>query len=257
MIDWTQLYLFALILMRITGFVVLTPLLGRSNVPGLIKSGVIMVLSIFVFSYSGTAVSLPTNTLVFVVTLLLELGVGLVVGFLMRFTFSVVQIGGEIIDTQMGITMAQIYDASTQTNMSVTASLLNVMLMLNFFVENGHYTLFRILLTSGEIVPYGTASFGEGIANYAAEIFLSCMILSLKLAMPILAAELLGEIAMGILMKAIPQINAFVINMELKVIIGLVLLFLFLAPINEFLLGIESSMLDQISQALQVIGSGG
>ena len=79
MIDWTQLYLFALILMRITGFVVLTPLLGRSNVPGLIKSGIIMVLSIFVFSYSGTAVSLPTNTLVFVVTLLLELGVGLVV----------------------------------------------------------------------------------------------------------------------------------------------------------------------------------
>lgn len=257
MIDWTQLYLFALILMRITGFVVLTPLLGRSNVPGLIKAGVIMVLSIFVFSYAGNTVTLPTNTLVFVVTLLLELGVGLVVGFLMRFTFSVVQIGGEIIDTQMGITMAQIYDASTQTNMSVTASLLNVMLMLNFFVENGHYTLFRILLTSGEIVPYGTASFGEGIANYAVEIFLSCMILSLKLAMPILAAELLGEIAMGILMKAIPQINAFVINMELKVIIGLVLLFLFLAPINEFLLGIESSMLDQISQALQVIGSGG
>ena len=257
MIDWTQLYLFALILMRITGFVVLTPLLGRSNVPGLVKAGIIMVLSIFVFSYAGDTVTLPTNTLVFVVTLLLELGVGLVVGFLMRFTFSVVQIGGEIIDTQMGITMAQIYDASTQTNMSVTASLLNVMLMLNFFVENGHYTLFRILLTSGEIVPYGTASFGEGIANYAVGIFLSCMILSLKLAMPILAAELLGEIAMGILMKAIPQINAFVINMELKVIIGLVLLFLFLAPINEFLLGIESSMLDQISQALQVIGSGG
>ena len=62
---------------------------------------------------------------------------------------------------------------------------------------------------------------------------------------------------MGILMKAIPQINAFVINIELKVIIGLVLLFLFLTPINEFLLGIESEMLDQIAYALQVIGAGG
>ena len=81
--------------------------------------------------------------------------------------------------------------------------------------------------------------------------------LSLKLAMPILVAELLGEVGMGILMKAIPQINAFVINIELKVIIGLVLLFLFLTPINEFLLGIESEMLDQIARALEVIGAGG
>ena len=75
--------------------------------------------------------------------------------------------------------------------------------------------------------------------------------------MPILVAELLGEVGMGILMKAIPQINAFVINIELKVIIGLVLLFLFLTPINEFLLGIESEMLDQIARALEVIGAGG
>ena len=171
----------------------------------------------------------------------------------MRITFSVVQTGGEMIDAQMGMTMAQTYDASSQANMSVTASLLNILLMLDFFAENGHYTLFRILLSSGELIPYGTAAFGENIANYVAEIFLSCMILSVKLAMPILAAELLGEVAMGILMKAIPQINAFVINIELKVIIGLVLLFLFLTPINEFLLKMESSMLDEISRALQVL----
>ena len=253
MIDWTQLYLFALILMRITGFVVLTPLLGRSNVPGLIKSGIIMVLSLFVFSYSGTAVSLPTNTLVFVVTLLLELGVGLVVGFLMRFTFSVVQIGGEIIDTQMGITMAQIYDASSQASMTVTGSLLNILLMLDFFAENGHYTLMRLLLTSGELVPYGEAALGEAAALRAVELFAACMVLAVKLAMPILAAELLGEVGMGILMKAIPQINAFVINIELKVIIGLLLLFVFLVPTNEFLLQLESDMLGELGQMLEAL----
>ena len=61
---------------------------------------------------------------------------------------------------------------------------------------------------------------------------------------------MLGELGMGILMKAIPQINAFVINIELKVIIGLVLFFLFLLPINEFLLGVESQMLRTMSQIL-------
>ena len=75
--------------------------------------------------------------------------------------------------------------------------------------------------------------------------------------MPILAAEVLGEIGMGILMKAIPQINAFVINMELKVIIGLVLLFVFLTPFNEFLLQAEAQMLTEMEQAVRLLGTGG
>ena len=62
---------------------------------------------------------------------------------------------------------------------------------------------------------------------------------------------------MGILMKAIPQINAFVINIELKVIVGLVLLFLFLTPINEFLLDAEKGMLNSMGRMLEIIGASG
>ena len=54
-------------------------------------------------------------------------------------------------------------------------------------------------------------------------------------------------------MKAIPQINAFVINMELKIMIGLVLLMMFLTPINEFLLDLEANMLDTLGEMLQVM----
>ena len=72
-----------------------------------------------------------------------------------------------------------------------------------------------------------------------------------------LAAELLGELGMGILMKAIPQINAFVINMELKVIIGLILLFLFLTPLSEFLLGAEADMLSGLRRGLAVMAGSG
>ena len=71
------------------------------------------------------------------------------------------------------------------------------------------------------------------------------------------AAELLGELGMGILMKAIPQINAFVINIELKVIIGLLLLFVFLTPINEFLLEVEGDMLTALGRILEIISASG
>lgn len=189
--------------------------------------------------------------------MLLELGVGAAMGFVMQLFFMVIQVGGEVIDTQMGLTMAQVYDASSQVNMTVTASLLNVLFVLDFFAENGHYTMLRLFLASQNVVPFGQAAFGEAVASGVAEVFISCMVLAVKLALPILAAELLGELGMGILMKAIPQINAFVINMELKVIIGLVLFFLFLSPISEFLLGAEKEMLETIGRILAIIGTPG
>ena len=253
MVDWAQLYLFELIFMRMSGFLLFNPLLGRSNLPAMVKTGMALVLSILVFGTAGTGVPQPDTLVELAFRLLLELGIGLVLGFVMRVVFSVVQIGGEVIDTQMGMTMAQIYDASSQANLSVTASLLNILLILDFFAENGHYTLMRLLTTSGELVPYGAAALGDGVYAYVIELFLACMLLAVKLAMPILAAELLGEVGMGVLMKAI-QINAFVINIELKVIIGLLLFFLLLTPINEFLLELESGMLSELGRILRLIG---
>ena len=254
MVAWAQLYLFELIFMRMSGFLLFNPLLGRSNLPAMVKTGMALVLSILVFGTAGTGVPQPDTLVELAFRLLLELGIGLVLGFVMRVVFSVVQIGGEVIDTQMGMTMAQIYDASSQANLSVTASLLNILLILDFFAENGHYTLMRLLTTSGELVPYGAAALGDGVYAYVIELFLACMLLAVKLAMPILAAELLGEVGMGVLMKAIPQINAFVINIELKVIIGLLLFFLLLTPINEFLLELESGMLSELGRILRLIG---
>ena len=254
MVDWAQLYLFELIFMRMSGFLLFNPLLGRSNLPAMVKTGMALVLSILVFGTAGTGVPQPDTLVELAFRLLLELGIGLVLGFVMRVVFSVVQIGGEVIDTQMGMTMAQIYDASSQANLSVTASLLNILLILDFLAENGHYTLMRLLTTSGELVPYGAAALGDGVYAYVIELFLACMLLAVKLAMPILAAELLGEVGMGVLMKAIPQINAFVINIELKVIIGLLLFFLLLTPINEFLLELESGMLSELGRILRLIG---
>ena len=66
--------------------------------------------------------------------------------------------------------------------------------------------------------------------------------------------ELLGQVGMGILMKAIPQINVFSINIELKVLIGLVLLLLLISPFSEFLLQTEITMLDSLRELLAMTG---
>ena len=84
------------------------------------------------------------------------------------------------------------------------------------------------------------------------ELFVECTLMAVKLCMPILAAELLGQMGMGILMKVIPQINIFVINIDLKVIIGLALELLLIAPFSEYLLKVEFDMLQALQRLLQI-----
>ena len=85
------------------------------------------------------------------------------------------------------------------------------------------------------------------------QLFVDCTMLGVKLAMPILAAELLGQVGMGVLMKVIPQINIFVINIDLKVIIGMSMLLILMAPFSEFLLEAEAEMLVTLQRVLALM----
>ena len=108
-------------------------------------------------------------------------------------------------------------------------------------------------MTSGRAVPYGAVALGEDLYGAVLEMFIDCTILGIKLAMPILAAELMGQVGMGILMKVIPQINVFVINIDLKLIIGLVLVMLLLVPFSQFLLDAEMQMLVMLQRTLPLM----
>ena len=254
MIDWAQLTLFMYVTARVSGFILFNPLLGRRNIPNSFRSGMILVLSLFVMSVTTQQVQIPVGTAESAVRMVLELAVGLLLGLAVSFFFYIPQMAGLMVDTQMGMTMNQIYDAGSQANMSVTGTLLNVLMTLLFFAAGGHMTLMRIFLTSEEIVPFGAAAFGLPVYNYMLELFIECTILAVKMCMPILAAELIAQVGMGILMKVIPQINVFAINIELKVIVGLALLLVLMAPFSEFLLKAESNMLNALREILALTG---
>ena len=252
--DWERLTLFLYITARMSGFVLFNPLLGRKSLPGLFRAGLILSLSVFVFPLAQQQTTLPDGVIALALRLLLELALGFVLGMVINFFFYIPQLAGLVIDTQMGMTMNEIYDAGAQANMSVTGQFLNVLMTLLFFAANGHHTLLRIMASSGQIVPFGAVSFGPEVSSAVLSLFVECTVLAVKLCMPILAAELLGQIGMGILMKAIPQINVFSINIELKVLIGLALLFILIAPFSEFLLDAEMMMLDSLEAVLKLTG---
>lgn len=251
--DLTGLNLLLLILSRMSGLVLFNPLLGRSNIPAYIKSGLILLLSFTTYSMTGMAPPEVGTVLEMGVLCIWELGLGYLLGLAVNLFFYVPLLGGEIIDIQMGMSMGRTYDPSSQSSATVTATLLNVLMSLLFFAANGHITLLRIMLTSGEIVPFGQVMLGRDVLWSLLELFVECTVLAVKLCMPILAAELIGQLGMGILMKVIPQINVFSINIELKVIIGLALLLMLMLPVSEFLLEAEQTMLNSLHTMLRLM----
>ena len=256
MIDWTELTLFIYIMARMSGFVLFNPIFGRANIPAFYRTGFSLVLSVCVASSIVTqqTVVMPVGLADMAIHILLELAVGFFFGMVMNFFFYIPSFAGLLIDTQMGRTMNQIYDPSSAANLSVTGVFINVMMTLLFFAANGHHTLLRIALTSGDVVAYGAVSFGQDAAAAMLEIFVECTLLAVKLSLPILGAELAGQVGMGVLMKVIPQINVFVINIELKVIIGLGLLIALITPFSEFILKAEMQMLKELEMILGLMG---
>ena len=254
MFDWSVTALVIYIIARMSGFVLFNPIMGRNNIPANYRIGLTLVLSVSAISAISArqAAVVPVSILDLSIRILLEMALGFVFGMVMNFFFYIPQFAGTMIDTQMGMTMNQIYDPASQSNLSVTGVILNAMMTLFFFAANGHHTLLRIIITSGDVVPYGTVSLGSEAANAALQLFAECTLLALKLTLPILAAELLGQIGMGVLMKVIPQINVFAINIELKIIIGLGLLLMLLSPISEYLLEAEREMLRSLEEILRI-----
>lgn len=250
---WNALTLFLLITARMTGCVAFNPLLGRRGVPSLVKAGLILLLSVSAFSVTTVQVEAPSTLLGLALMFGMELFLGYVLGLVVNLFFYIPLMAGSVIDMQMGLSMASTYDPASGIQVTATSTLLNVLMSLLFFAANGHHTLIRIFLVSGRVVPFGAVALGENFYEAIIQIFLDCTLLGVKLAMPILAAELMGQVGMGILMKAIPQINVFAINIELKVIIGLVLIMLMLFPFSQFLLEAETRMLVALQEILPLM----
>lgn len=245
-----QITLFSLIFMRMSGFILLNPILGRKNIPAQVKAGIIFVLTLTVYSFSSGEAFDISSPLEYGFLLLKEFVAGYVVGFVTELFFFVITFAGFVMDFQMGLSMATVYDPQNNAQIPVTGSLLQTFYMLLFFAVDGHLALLKILLGSAEIIPYGGILLTQNLSVKIIELFSECVLMGVKFAFPVLAAEFLVEMAVGILNKMVPQINVFVINMQLKITAGLVLLVFLVSPIGEYLSNLVTVMIKSIQEIL-------
>ena len=125
-----QLTLFSLVMMRMSGFILLNPIFGRRNIPMTVKSGLIIVLTITVYSASMESAFEIASMFEFGFLLMKEFAVGYVIGYAMELFFFAITFGGYIIDFQLGLTMATVYDPQSNAQVAVTGSVLQTWFML-------------------------------------------------------------------------------------------------------------------------------
>ncbi len=247
--------LLLLIFMRMSGCILLNPILGRKNIPIAIKIGLALMLSVFSYKLVPAQTIEISSFLVFFVELLKELFVGFIVGYIIQLFMSVIMIGGESLDMQIGFSMSKIYDPQSNISMPVSGSLINAMFILIFFASNSHLTLIRVFVKLCTMVPYGSLTFKAGLFENLAGLFSLILIYAVKMSLPVLAAELITEIAVGIVMRAVPQIDVFTINIQMKVMIGFVIILLMVPSLSMFLERLITLMFDNINGVFKVLAA--
>jgi flagellar biosynthetic protein FliR len=150
---------------------------------------------------------------------------------------------------KIGFGMVQVLDVQSNIQVPVAGSLLNLVILLCFFISDGHIKLIHTLVRTYEIVPLGQVSLNAGLVYVVIESFVRTFVIAVSIALPILAAGLLAEAALGIIVRTTPQMNVFVIGMPLKLLLGLFVMILVM-PIFIYATGaIFEQMFDAIGYA--------
>ncbi len=226
--------LFSLITMRMTGAVALNPVFGRTNVPSQVKAAFIFAFSVLLYVSQGGELQKEPATLVeYGVMLVSELFLGFVIGFAIELAVLVVQYASAVMDFSMGLSMAQIYDPEYNTQMTVTSGVFYAFLMMLFLALDGHVWLVGLFFRSASEIPFGQVNINPYIGIKVLDMYTQAIYMGLQFAFPLIAMELVTEAAVGILMKIIPQINVFVVNFQIKLMVGLLMLVYLFSPMSD------------------------
>lgn len=248
--DMNQYLIFILASCRSAGVIFFNPIFGRNSVPAIIKVGLSLSIALFAVYQLGSVQVINYSTIEFFGAMLQGFVMGIVIGFIMHMFLTVFQLGGELIDMQLGLSMASMYDPATKANISVTGNLLTSMYVLIFFVSNAHLALFTVVIKSFQVIPLGVGMVSDKVAVFFIELMYYIFIYAIQVAIPIIVTEIIAEFAVGILMRLVPNINVFVVNIQVKIFIGLVVIFTIIPTLASFMTQMNSLMLEKINQVL-------
>ena len=246
----TKFIVFIMVLARVTGIFTFNPIFARRGVPNVVKVGASLALALVMTTAGNFEYKLPNGFFPFAFDLGKELLVGAVLGFFVNLMLQIFSMAGEVSDMQLGLSMAKSYDP-TFGNAGLTTNFYSYWYILYFFAVGAHKSYIELFSVSYESIPMGFGSFNMNIPYIMVKYFETVLTLGLKLAMPIIAASLIAEFCIGVLMKAVPTIHVFVLNIQIKMLVGFIVLAASAPVVSEFMEDVTGIMFENLNGLVQ------
>lgn len=230
MVDLTfslsELEYFLLIVVRVTGFIFAAPFFSMANVPRRVRIAFGVLLSYMLYKMMDP-VSVEYNTVLgYAIIVIKETLTGVLIGYSANICTQILNFAGQLVDMEVGLSSAQLYDATTKETVTISGFYYQYTVMLMLFISGMYQYVLAALVSSYSLIPVNGAVFSsENIVSAMAEFLGDYLSLGFRICLPVFITILLINSILGILTKVSPQIHMFSIGMQIKILAGLGVMF--------------------------------
>ncbi len=235
-----QILAFALVLLRISAFLVAFPLVEGASMPATVKILLSLAIAMVIFpvvSVDGLSTEILTGSIF--AYAIKEVFIGLFIGFLAKFFFHILSICGDIITITVGLSSDQVFNPHMDRRVTSVEQFHLMLGGLFFLAFNGHHIFLQGVGESFNYIPLARESVNLVVMRDVAFHVQQILIMGVKLAAPVLGAVFLSNMAMGIIGRAVPQINVLVTSWPINIMLGFAVMFvtipLFMGAMGETL----------------------
>ena len=251
----SELEFFLLIVIRVTTFLFAAPYFSnRNTVPNHVKIAFGFLFAVCLYRLVPYT-PIEYNTIFgYAVLVLKEAVTGLLIGYGTQIVTTILNLAGHISDMETGLSMVTLFDPTTNQNITITGAYYQYAMTLMLVLSGLFHFLIAAFKESYLLIPINGAIFkSENLMLAMIEFLRDYITIGFKICLPIFAVMLLLNSLLGILAKVSPQMNMFAVGMQLKVLVGLGVLFLtvgMLPGISSMLMKEMQKMVTMITESL-------
>lgn len=224
---YADLEYFLLILVRISCFVYAAPFFSMSNVPRRVRIGFSIFLSYLLYNAIDHNEVVYSSLLGYAVIVAKEALTGFVIGWGAQICSSVTTFAGSIADMEIGLSMVSLIDPATRQQATFTGVFYQYMFTLFMIISGLYQYLLRALVDTFTLIPINGAVFKtEALLSSVLMFLADYIVIGFRIILPIFCAMIFLNCVLGVLAKVSPQLNMFAVGIQLKVLVGLGILFL-------------------------------